>query len=658
MGGTPFGTTANRPSSPAVGQTYYNGELGYLEIYTSSGWIAATGANDFNLNLAGPYTSVTFTQSYSAGSYSIISNSSDATIDIYAFAADGSTAGYTSTKSFNATQRFNKMVIIGGTTGDVLSFSYKTTFATTNTTSEVTSGPFITSISPTVMAKQNDTITITGGNFATDVSVAFTGTGYSSTAAKSTVRTNSSQLIVTRPDNFPTSASPYTVTITNPGITSPASTAANISSNSITAGNAPVWSTGATLTSFSKNIAYSTTLVAIDSSDSGSTITYSFVSGTLPTGLSFNASTGVISGTPTSSANTTFTIRATDSGANYVDRLFTLSDTSPVWSTAAGALSTATVGSAYSTTLSATDDGTFSYSILSGSLPAGLSINTSTGVISGTPTVWSNGSASSFTVRATDDAGNTTDRAFTLYVAQVNTTTFTSSGSWTAPSGTSSISTLLIVGGGGGGSGGAGAGGSGGGGAAQYTNVSVTPGTTYSIVVGAGGSAGGWYVIGGNGVQSSAFGYTQNGGYPGGPADSGSTATPYLNGGNSGNGYTGGAGNNQTHSGAGIGGGGAGAAGNGGAYSGSTGGNGGSPFYSSLTTSYYGGGSGGGNYGSGASGSNPGGGAGTSTGTSNPSGITAGAANTGGGGGAQGYSNSGGPFVTGGSGVVVIRYLG
>lgn len=36
-GGTPFGDTANRPSSPQVGQTYYNGQLGYLEIYTVSG---------------------------------------------------------------------------------------------------------------------------------------------------------------------------------------------------------------------------------------------------------------------------------------------------------------------------------------------------------------------------------------------------------------------------------------------------------------------------------------------------------------------------------------------------------------------------------------------------------------------------------------------
>ena len=37
-GGIPSGNTASRPSSPAIGDTYYNGELGILEIYTASGW--------------------------------------------------------------------------------------------------------------------------------------------------------------------------------------------------------------------------------------------------------------------------------------------------------------------------------------------------------------------------------------------------------------------------------------------------------------------------------------------------------------------------------------------------------------------------------------------------------------------------------------------
>jgi hypothetical protein len=37
-GGIPSGVTAGRPSNPAVGDTYYNGTLGLLEIYTTGGW--------------------------------------------------------------------------------------------------------------------------------------------------------------------------------------------------------------------------------------------------------------------------------------------------------------------------------------------------------------------------------------------------------------------------------------------------------------------------------------------------------------------------------------------------------------------------------------------------------------------------------------------
>ena len=37
----PKGTTQNRPSSPSIGDVYYNGTVGYLEIYSNYGWIPA-----------------------------------------------------------------------------------------------------------------------------------------------------------------------------------------------------------------------------------------------------------------------------------------------------------------------------------------------------------------------------------------------------------------------------------------------------------------------------------------------------------------------------------------------------------------------------------------------------------------------------------------
>ena len=43
LSGVPKGTTANRPASPSLGDVYYNGSLGIMEIYTSAGWSALAG---------------------------------------------------------------------------------------------------------------------------------------------------------------------------------------------------------------------------------------------------------------------------------------------------------------------------------------------------------------------------------------------------------------------------------------------------------------------------------------------------------------------------------------------------------------------------------------------------------------------------------------
>ena len=93
-------------------------------------------------------------------------------------------------------------------------------------------------------------------------------------------------------------------------------------------------------------------------------------------------------------------------------------DSAPSWTTNAGALGTIfdiATGNHY--TLAATDaeGDTISYSIVSGALPPGLSLNSSTGVISGNPTDVTSSTTSNFTARATA-AGKTIDRAFSITV--------------------------------------------------------------------------------------------------------------------------------------------------------------------------------------------------------------------------------------------------
>jgi hypothetical protein len=401
LGGTPFGTSETRPSGPQIGQTYYNGTLGVQEIYTASGWLPATGANDFNVTLNGLVTTATFTKEYFAGAYTIASSLLDSTYDIYVYDTAGNQIGYTKSPSLNATGNFNKIVVMGGTAGDLLSFSYKTTFTATDVSNQVTAGAYITSVTPTALSSINDTTTVTGGNFATNVAVYFVGSDNVEIPAKTIVRSSTTQLIVGRPDIFATNLGTYKVVVENPGITRPTGSSVHILNNAITAGTSPNWTTGTTLPEIAKNIAYTETLVATDSE--GTDIDYSIVSGTLPDGITLNNETGVLSGTYTGSDfNTTdLVIRAVDTGGNTVDRTFTIFSSNPLLISSPSSLFYQ--GSAYSSSINASDNSTLTYSVSSGSLPAGLSLDSSTGLISGTP---SNNTNTSATLRATDSVGN------------------------------------------------------------------------------------------------------------------------------------------------------------------------------------------------------------------------------------------------------------
>jgi hypothetical protein len=410
FGSTPFGTSETRPASPSIGQTYYNGTLGVQEIYTPSGWLPATGANDFNVTLNGNVTTATFTKEYFEGAYTISSALLDSSYDIYVYNTNGTQVGYTKSPSLNATGNFNKIVIVGGTNGDLLSFSYKTTFVAASTTSEVTAAPFLSSVSPTALISIDDSATITGGNFASDVVLKIVDGSGNEISPKSYTRVTASTISFVRPDSFPIGT--YSLKVTNPGVTSPTGSNLHILSNCITAGSSPVWQTAATLPEVGKNVAYSTTLVASDTESTD--VDYQIISGTLPSGITLVEETGVLSGTYTGADFNTsnILIRATDTGGNFVDRTFTIFQSTPAWVTTS--LNTPVPGEAYSYQISATDNSTISYSVFSGTIIAGVSLSSS-GLLSGTPS-GSSGTSYTFIVRAIDAAGNFTDRSFTSIV--------------------------------------------------------------------------------------------------------------------------------------------------------------------------------------------------------------------------------------------------
>jgi hypothetical protein len=368
-------------------------------------------------------------------------------------------------------------------------------------------------------------------------------------------------------------------------------------------------------------------------------------------------------------------------------------DDNPVWSTTAGSLGNYTGSSIQ---LAATDDesSTITYSVTSGSLPTGLSMSSS-GLISGTAT--STGTFT-FTVSASDGTNTAVTRSFSL-VVPVSVTggsisisgdyrvhTFTSSGVFATNLSSLNVDYLVVAGGGGGGATYGGGGGGGGlrstvtatgGGASLESQLTLAASNNYTVTVGAGGASG---LAGYNPTNAPAFsgtnsvfstitatgggggggggGSAKNGGSGGGGMDS---ITPGS--GTSGQGYAGGGSSSGGVYGAGGGGGAGsvGSAGNSGA-----GGNGGSGVAVAIigSSTTYAGGGGGGTYQGGTSGNGGSGGGGNAatSGVGNASSLgTAGTANTGGGGGGGSALQSTNQYLgvggSGGSGIVIVRYL-
>ena len=380
---------------------------------------------------------------------------------------------------------------------------------------------------------------------------------------------------------------------------------------------------------------------------------------------------------------------------------------SPVWTTPSGSLGTFNEQVSISVSATASDDSTLSYALANGSsLPSGITLNSSTGLISGTLPNISSNTTYSFTINASDGANPVVSRAFSITSNSVPEVsggtlssdstyyyrTFTSNGNLVVSGGSISTS-ILMVGGGGAGDNDHGGGG-GAGGILYHASRSISPGT-YPIVVGAGGLGNSGIPLNGGDTTLTdgasvltAFGggrgSTNNGdaggsggsGGGGGGANSGvgtrsgGASTQTSNNGGTGYGNAGGTGGGT----AGEPGGGGGGAGQVGQNSQSdragAGGNGLNTWATWLSavassvssetaavynTGYIAGGGGGGSTSGGAQVQAAGGLGGGGRGDCNVSPGLPGVANTGGGGGS--YGNGGSTGADGGSGVVIVRYL-
>lgn len=147
-------------------------------------------------------------------------------------------------------------------------------------------------------------------------------------------------------------------------------------------------------------------------------VSYALV-GTAPTGLALNA--GVLSGTPTATGTYTFAIEASDTAGDLVTQQYTVTINSLITITTASPLPEATTNEAYSQTFGKVNGSTtVTWAVSSGSLPAGMSLDASTGALTGTPTV---DGTSNFTVKVTGTGGGTDSVAYTLQVAPLTIST-------------------------------------------------------------------------------------------------------------------------------------------------------------------------------------------------------------------------------------------
>ncbi|MBI3422191.1 MAG: VCBS repeat-containing protein [Acidobacteria bacterium] len=170
-----------------------------------------------------------------------------------------------------------------------------------------------------------------------------------------------------------------------------------------------LFATTSPLTAGQAGIAYTQTIAV---TPAGS-YTFALAQGNLPSGLTLNAATGVISGLPLVTGTYNFMLRAQTAGGCSATQAYALTITCPT--VALSALPTPTLNTAYSQMVSASPaGGNYVYAVSSGALPAGLALNVATGALTGTPTV---AGAYSITITATGFGACTGGRTYSGVIA-------------------------------------------------------------------------------------------------------------------------------------------------------------------------------------------------------------------------------------------------
>ena len=203
---------------------------------------------------------------------------------------------------------------------------------------------------------------------------------------------------------------------------------------------APLAVTTADLPNGTAGISYAATL-----STTGGTppYTWSLLSGTLPSGISLATLSGMLSGTPLTAGTYNMSVQVTDAAGRQSVKSFNLVVVAML-SITTSCLPNGMVGTPYDATLS-TSAGTppVAWSLRTGQLPPGLALS-QTGIITGTPTA---AGAYTFTVQATDAAGDTPQQSYTVIIFNPAPLVITNADLLNGKTGTPYLATLSATGG-------------------------------------------------------------------------------------------------------------------------------------------------------------------------------------------------------------------
>ncbi len=305
--------------------------------------------------------------------------------------------------------------VLSGTPTDFGTFS----FAVTATDSSTGSGPYTATQSYSVQIEQPAPIanpvsaTVAYGSAANPITLAISGGAAASVAiatppANGAAVANGTGVTYTPNAGFAGSDS-FTYTATNAGGTSaPATVTITVANPAITiAADGPLTATAGT--------AYSQTFTF----SGGAQPFAGYQVANLPAGLAISGSSAnsvTVSGTPTSAGSFALAVSGTDAstgnGPFNTSQTFTLTVNAPALAlTPATGSFTASYTAAYSQAITATGGvGPYSYS-LTGNFPAGVTLNPSTGLLSGSPTA---SGTFSFAVTATDTGSTGAGAPFTV----------------------------------------------------------------------------------------------------------------------------------------------------------------------------------------------------------------------------------------------------